>query len=297
MAITIISSETKTVDGNITIPDTCTLVLALVKGSETPPLINGVSMTKIASTPAVGALPAVAIHQYQAPLILISLPFLMTGCTYVHFVYLATALTFRPGILAGYSATGSYTFDLPTTTNDMAFGICAGFTSVDMKGDTVALTYLVNNTTDKVGYITPGDTALTCLATDGSSAGYWQTQSPVYHPSVLIKAAWVENLTAISHTYSYDHGTSPNIYVREYRNGSYYQMLGPMEAGQWSWYQGHSPWVEYPQIYHPATYSTEYWEYPPPIWISTGVPGQVNACFCSISLSASGGFISRPIIF
>jgi hypothetical protein len=289
MAITVISSENVTVSGNITIPDTCTLVLALVYGSETPPIINGLNMIKVASTPAVGALPAVSIHQYQSPLMLMTLPFLMTG-TYVRFVYLANAVTFRPGVLFGYSSVGSYTFDLTTTTNDMAFGIVSGFTSVDMKGDTVALTYMDNNATNKTGYITPGDTALTCLATDGSSSGYWQSQSPVYHPSVLIRAAWVENLTAIYHTYAYRYYSAPYYYWTEYRNGVYYRDF-------YDSFLSHTSWTEYPQIYHPATYSSEYWSYPPPIWISTGTAGQCNACFVSISLTASGGFISRPIIF
>lgn len=256
----VISIETKTASGTITIPTGCTLIYAVQKGSETAVSINAVDMTVVASTPAVGQVPALSVWKMKAA-VNDEISFLMYGST-VTFVYLAHALDDRGGAIDGYDATGTLSGALATSVLDLVLGVVVGLNSpVTLVGDGVAFTYLINELTYKIGYIVPGDSSLSCVADDpDTTSGYWQEQAPIYHGSVLVSAAWVENLPAVHHNGYWD-----------------LRMVNGYE--QWVWVP---PWDEYPQVYHPAVYSDAWTEYPPPVYIDTGVSGKVNAIFCSV---------------
>lgn len=261
--IEILGHETKLTNGTITIPTGCTFIYAVVKGGTTAPTINTVAMDSVGSTPAVGQIPVLAIFKYKPPVNDV-VPFLFLG-TSVEFIYLTKALDDRSGALSGYSAAGSYSGALTTTPLDLAIGVVAGLnTPIALTGDGVGFTYLIDDLNFKIGYLTPVDASLACLATDTTTAsGYWQPQSPIVHGSTLVSAAWVENLPAIHH------------------NGyTYYDLVKHVNI----WFP---PWDEYPQIYHPAVYSDAWTEYPADIYISTGVSGQVNAVFCSVKKTNS----------
>lgn len=257
MTISVLSHETKTASGTMTIPIGCTLVYAVVSGSETAPSINAVNMTSVATLPANGQVPALSVWKMKVS-VNDEISFLMYG-TSITFVYLSRALDDRGSPVYGYDATGTKSGNLTTSTDDLVLGVVAGLNSpVTLKGDTVEFTYLINELKYKIGYIVPADTSLAVVADDpDTTSGYWQEQEPIEHGSELVTAAWVENLPAIHH----------NGYFRT------------LSSGEKVWVP---PWDEYPQIYHPAVYSDAWTEYPPPVYIDTGVAGKVNAIFCSV---------------
>jgi hypothetical protein len=293
MAIAVISSINKTANGTITVPANTVEIIACVNGSLESPMIEGVSMLKIAQKDAESIQPAISIHQFQNPTIA-TLNFTFTG-TYVHFIFLSGAITFRPGALGGYSATGTYTADLTTTTSDLAIGIMVGSIGpCTMKGDTAAFTYVYDTTLDKVGYKVPGDTALTCEAKDtGSSGGYWKDNGVIHHPQTLIRAGY----------YSYDKTWVAGHYEKgwTYVEGYWKYVMG---LNDWVWVAGYAKevttWVAgyyyYPQVWHPATYNEAWDEEIPDTWVPAGT-SQVQACFVSIKTTEIAGFMSRPNFF
>lgn len=56
----------------------------------------------------------------------------------------------------------------------------------------------------------------------------------------------------------------------------------------------------YTQVWVPdrcETVTTSWYTYPDPVWITTGVPGQVSTCFVSIADVMIGAvYVSRPLI-
>ena len=261
MAISVISSITKTASGTVAIPIGCVLLYAVVKGSETAPSVNSIDMTSVATLPANGQVPALAIWKTKVP-VNDTVSFLLYG-TSVEFIFLSRALDDRGSPVSGYDGNGTVSGNLTTTVDDLVIGVVTGVNSpVTLKGDTVEFTYLINELKYKIGYIVPGDASLSVVADDpDTTSGYWQDQEPIYHGSELVTAAWVENLTAIHHNGRYTTSAETLIPV---------------------WIPA---WDEYPQIYHPAVYSDAWTEYPPAIYINTGVAGKVNAIFCSVKKS------------
>lgn len=286
MAIAIISSENKTVNGNITIPAGCTLVIGLTKGQTSAPKINNVNMVEIISLPQNGIMPAVGIYQYVLPAIA-TLPFTLTG-SYVEFVYLSSADSFRPGALIGQSTTGSFTGNIAASTTDLALGIVLGTIGpTALKGDTAAMTYLLNTATEKIGYLTPADVLLTCLAEDtGVSAGYYVDGGSIYHPAVELTAAY-DSFDPVLHTitHAYDHHDTPwtTDTYRTYDNGNFIGYTD-IEKG---YVPATTTYIAYPLVHHDAVYSEAWTEYLPDTWVPGGAAASLSAAFCCIKTTAA----------
>jgi hypothetical protein len=266
MAEAFISSINKTASGTITVPADTTLIVACVQGSTAPPKIEGVDMLADSTIEATSICPALGIFEYPLPAIA-TLNFTFAG-TYVHFIFLSGADSFRPGSIHGYMATGVYQADMPTTTADIVIGIlCGTIGPTTMKDDTVAMTYLVNTDTQKVGYIVPGDTTSTCKAEDtGSTAGYTIPGVVHHNPAYLISAAYFDY---------------PPTWVPGYWNEG-----GWWQPGRWT----------YPQTFHPAVWHDAWDTQDPDIVVPAGT-SQISACFVSIRATHGGGFVSRPLAF
>jgi hypothetical protein len=293
MSIALISSEYKTANGTITIPTGCTRIYAFVKGSTIAPQISGTAMANVAAIDATSIIPALSVWQYIDPVIGV-LNFTFTG-TYVHFVYLSGAETFRPGVLFGYNSGGVYTGNMVTVTTDLAFGIlCGSIGPTALKGDTVAMTYLVNATVDKVGYITPGDTLLTCEAADtGTTAGYTIPGEIIHHPAVLIAPEWHEYLP-VQHPgyYTNEQVWFPGQWINPTGDGVHFVWISGHYETRSVW---HPPYTTTADIYHPATYTEAYDEQLPDTVVPAG-SSQISAIFCSIKTTAGGDYVSDAVV-
>lgn len=297
MTISVLSSQTLTASGNIVIPANTSLVIALVKGSILPPKIGAVTLTTIASIDATGKSKAVSIHQLPAPTEG-ALASVINGES-VTFVYLSGASVPRAGSIFGHSDAGSYTADLVTSTSDLVLGILTGMIGpTALKGDTVAFTYLVNTTIDKIGHITPADALLTSIATDDDvSTGYYIDGGVIHHDAVKISDAY-STFDPVLHTvtYQYDHheGTNPIVhYFREYDNGVYTKLVASKSDVMYSW-----NYYAYPEVKHPEVWQPAFDENLPDIWVPGGEHAQVSACFVSIKSTAPDSvFVGRPMMF
>jgi hypothetical protein len=253
-------------------------------GTVDPPYFNGALMQTYGSVAAQGNLKAIGVHilpnSYQA----VTLPFVMNGSDSITFIYLDDSVCTRLPPIQGYSAAGSIGGSLATSTNDICFGIVLGSNGqVEIKGDTVALTLVYDTLTCRIGYIVPGDSVLTCLATDvGTLSGYWYTPPAVYvntTTSVLVEAGHY----VFNPVYNYYPGT----WHIDYNGNKIWDTL---------------PYVyyTYPGVWVPDRYETVssgYWQTQDPVWVVTGTSGQVSACFISIADTMIGvNYISRPRI-
>jgi len=306
----VLGYDNKTANGTVTIPDGCNYVVAACVGTTAPPYLNGVLMQPYSTVPATGILKAIGIHILPNS-INQELPFVMNGADSISFIYLDDSVCTRLPAVEGYSAAGSVSGNLVTSTNDLVIGIVLGSNGqVLIKGDTVALTLVYDTLTCRIGYITPGDSVLACLATDESTtSGYWYTPPPVWintTTSVLVEPGhWVT--TSVYHreyyafnsqhpygyfiygVYEYVNPPGSTTFIEDFNSATYFGS----QATIGTWYTYYQTWV--PDRYE--TVSSGYWQPQEPQWIQTGVSGQISCCFISIADVMIGtNYISRPLI-
>ncbi len=297
--MSILGSDTVTANGTLAIPSGCVYVVALCSGNDgiDPPYLNGNKMQTKAGVIQQGVLPAISIHVSTFPEIG-TLPFVMNGADIITWVYMDNAVCTRADVVQGYSlSAGQITGNLATSTNDMVLGIVIGSNGqVEIKGDTVNMTLVEDTLTRRVGSIVPGDSSLTCLATDASTlSGYWYQPPAVWvntTTSVLVEAAHYDFNPVYQYWISYEWHTL-NIY-HVYHDGVY------VGDGSYNTPPQDHAFYTYPGVWVPDRYETVasgYWTYPTQQWIETGVAGQVSAAWISIADVMIGGtFVSRPIV-
>jgi len=297
MAITIISSETKIAAGNITIPVNCDRIYAFVVGSVEPPKIGGVSMATVLKVDKSDRTKAISIHQYIPVETNVQKAVIITGESVV-FVYLADAESVRQGTISGRAIT-TLSGDLSTSVNDLVFGFLVGEIGLTtIKGDAVAFTYLVNETTSKLGYIVPPDTVLSCVAEDsGISAGYWKDGGVIHHDRELVSEGYY-SFDPVLHTvvWRYHYTKSPGVEIYgKYDNGVFTGDLltlylpGTVPAPK--------TYYVYVQTWHDAVYIEAYDEELPDIWVPGGEHAQVAVAFVSIQIDPRGQMTGRSIFF
>jgi hypothetical protein len=295
MAIEIISSIEKTTSpGTIVVPATCTLIVAVVDGSVTPPTISGISMGEVGIVEATSIIPAISIHQFREPEIA-TLAYTYIGTT-CEFIFIADGDSYRPGTLSGYNAGGVYEGNLPSSDEDLVIAILHGSIGpTTLETDEVEMTYLKESTLVKIGYVLAGAALIACLASDtGVSEGYWADGGQY----------WVEG-SYIPQWYEYiphwipGHWTSGNpVWVP-----GAWVFSGPPDYNN-VWVPGHFEYVDvwvpgfydYDWIVHPAETVPGHYEDYPDVWVEAG-SSQISAIFASISSTPGGGFVSRPIMF
>jgi len=298
LAIAILDTDLLTASGNITIPNNCTMIHALVFGSESPPRINGALMSKIVSVPANTKVPAISAHEFTVSQDDVAVPFVISG-THVTLYYTSGAGMYRPSVLLGNRTTGNLSGDLPAAASDLAIAILAGMIgATTIKGDGSEFTYDRNDTFLKTGHMTPGDTVLSCELKDvGVSAGYTIDGGSIYHPAVLVSAAyeswepeyhWVSwNFLFVTTTFPYQ-----KIYG-EYDNG-----VATGNRMAWN-YDGNPPgrsYTKYVYTYHPAVYTPAWTEDLPDINVPGGEQAQVNGIVVLIQLGAAQEFVPKIVI-
>jgi len=308
--MSVLGYENKTANGEVTIPTGCNYVVAVCVGSIDPPYLNGVLMQTYASVTAQGLLKAISIHILPNSINQI-LPFVMNGADSIAFIFLDDAVCTRLPAVSGYSASGSVTGDLVTSTDDIVIGIVLGSVGqVLLTGDSGSLTLVYDTLKCRIGYIVPGDSILTCLGTDEiSSSGEW------YYPPRY----WVDTTTSV--LVEPGHYVSTPVYNRLFwafmtKSGTnwvygYYfyknppgSTTGPNGTQSFATYQGQSwtisEWTTYVQTWVPDRYETQssgYWVYPPREWVLSGTQGQISAAFISIAdVMIGANYISRPLI-
>lgn len=302
--MSILGHDHVTANGSVTIPEGCVYVAALCVGTTDPPYLNGNRMDTRASVAAQGVLRAISIHVSTFPTVA-TLPFVMNGADSITFVYLDNAVCTRGDVVNGYSQSlGQVTGTLPTSTSDIVFGMVLGSNGqVQIKGDTVALTLLDDQLKLRIGSIVPGDTSLTCLATDTSTlSGYWYQPPAVWvdtTTSVLVEAGHYEfNPVAHYVTYVYIGYSNNAYYYNAYLDGVFQETIG--QATYMDPVGSSYTYYTYPGVWIPDRYETVasgYWSYPEPVWIETGVAGEVSAAWISIADVMIGGiYVSRPLI-
>jgi hypothetical protein len=291
MSISIISSIEKTSSpGTIDIPETCDLVVAVVDGSVIPPTIGGIAMGVVGEVPATSIIPAISIHQYRATeAATIAYTFIGTTC---EFVFIADGDSYRPGTIAGYDASGVYGDDLVSSASDLVIGILHGSIGpTTLETDEVEMTYLKDTTLVKIGYVLAAGALLVCLASDtGVSEGYYADGGQYWVPGYstpgyfTYKNVWYEGHWE-SQAYWVPSGwvapPYPPVYVEGHWATSTYWV-----DGEW----------RYESVWVPPDYVAGHWEDYPDVWVPEG-SSQISAIFCSISPTAGGEFVSRPIIF
>ena len=292
MAIDIISSEEKTENGTITVPESCTLIVAVVDGSVEPPKISGISMGVIGAVEATSIIPAISVHQFQTPQI-DTLSYTFTGTT-CEFVFLSDADTYRPGTILGYNSEGVFGGDLPSADGDLVLAILHGSVGpTTLECDEVEMTYLKDSTLVKIGFVLAASALIACLASDtGVSEGYYADGGQY----------WVEG----SYTPGYWEYTSiwvPGYYEEHYVwVPDHWEQPDPQEPPIWvpGHYEYHNVWVpghwEPYRIWHDPVTIPGYWEDYPDIWVPAGT-SQISACFCSIKTTAGEEMVSSPLIF
>jgi hypothetical protein len=272
-------------------------------------------MQTYSSVAASGILKAIGIHILPNS-INQELPFVMNGADSISFIYLDDSVCTRSPAVEGYSAAGSVSGNLVTSTNDLVIGIVLGSNGqVLIKGDTVALTLVYDTLTCRIGYITPGDSVLACLATDESTvSGYWYTPPPVWintTTSVLVEPGhYVSTAYLQEQWFRYNHKDPPpsNLYwydyilvrrspsgttTNTYANNASFETYQGTTTMYYSWTLYYQTWV--PDRYE--TVSSGYWQPQEPVWIQTGVSGQISCCFISIAdVMIGANYISRPLI-
>jgi hypothetical protein len=294
MAISIISSIEKTASpGTIDIPETCDLVVAVVDGSVIPPTIGGIAMGVVGEVPATSIIPAISIHQYRATEAeTIAYTFIGTTC---EFVFIADGDSYRPGTIAGYDASGVYGDDLVSSASDLVIGILHGSIGpTTLETDEVEMTYLKDSTLVKIGYVLAAGALLACLASDtGASEGYWVDGGTLHHDSVLVSEGyWGYENTWIEGYYVVFSPPSPFSWVPDHWTAYGVFIPGHYET-VYVWHEGH---YEQVVVWHDPVYLPAWDEDLPDTWVPAGT-SQISAIFCSISQTAGGEFISRPIAF
>ena len=171
MAISILSSEVKTSNGNLTIPVGCSSVIALVLGT-TNPTINGVAMTQKCSS-------GVSISEMPSP------PAGTIACTVgqsTRFVYLRGAGLVRSAIAKEEKP---FSEDIASSTTDLVLGVSTpNTTSLTVDGG--AMTYLDNYSR---GYKASADSTATCGA-DGSDFTLYAAFVSVQQKKFVSKSHW-----------------------------------------------------------------------------------------------------------
>ena len=298
MAIVLLDTDLITVSGNIVIPASCTMIHALVFGSENTPLINGSPMAKIVSVPANTKVPAIGAFEFTVTDDDVTVPFIISG-THVTLYYTSGAGLYRPDVLLGNSLTGMLSGDLPAATTDFAIAILAGMIgATTIKGDTVEFTYDRNDTYLKTGHFTPGDTVLSCELKDvGVSAGYTIDGGTIHHPAVLVTAAyesWDPELHYVSWNYLYTLTSAPFSRIfGEYDNG-----VATGKRMSWD-YAGNPPgrtYYKYVYNYHEAVYTPAWDEDLSDTVVPGGEQAQVNGIVVLIQLGAAQEFVPKIVI-
>lgn len=294
MAIAILDTDLLTASGTITIPAGCTMIHALVFGSELPPSINGTVMSKIVSVPATTKVPAISAHQYIVSDDDVSVPFVISG-THVTLYYTSGAGMYRENVLLGNAASGVLSGTLPSATSDLALGILAGMIGpCTIKGDTVEFTYDRNDTFLKTGHLVPGDTSLDCEIKDaGVSTGYTIDGGTVHHDAVLVTAAydsWEPEYHWVSWWYMTTVGYLANRYG-EYDNGVFTGNTVLASSAP----AGHS-YYKYILTHHPAVYEPAYDEELPDTFVPGGEQAQVNGIIVLIQTGAALEFVPKVVI-
>ena len=313
--MSVLGSSNVTANGNVTIPAGCVYVVAVCVGTTNAPYLNGHLMDKKATVAATGQLKAIGVHVLTFPITEI-LPFVMNGATNITFFYLDDAVCIRPVAVKGYSAAGQVTGDLATSTDDLAIGIVLGSNGqVQIKGDTAAFTAVYNTTKCRIGWKAPGDSVLSCDATDQSTvSGYWYSPPAYYTDTssrVLVSAGywkqvsvyhrrWYQYTRYATNKYWYDKmiyndpghaGYPPGTWV-ELADAESYTVYQGATFGTTVFYTYISVWV--PPVYE--TQTSGYWTYPPQVWIETGIPGEVSCIFVSIANVMIGSvYVTRPL--
>lgn len=293
MSISILDTDLLTTSGNITIPAGCTMIHALVFGSELPPSINGTTMSKIVSVPATTKVPAISAHQYIVTKTGVA-PFVISG-THVTLYYTSGAGMYRPEVLLGNALSGVLSGTLPTSTGDLALAILAGMIGpCTIKGDTVAFTYDRNDTYLKTGHLTPGDTSLDCEIKDaGVSAGYTIDGGVIHHDAVLISAAydsWDPEYHWVGWLFMYSIGYGMGQYG-EYDNGVFTGntvLASSAPAGR--------SYTKYVYHHHDAVYEPAWDEELPDIVVPGGEQAQVNGIVVLIQTGAALEFVPKVVI-
>lgn len=294
MSILILGTALLTASGNITIPANCTMIHALVFGSENPPSINGAAMSKIAGVPATTKVPAISAHQYIVSDDDVSVPFAISG-THVTLYYTSGAGMYRENVLLGNAASGILSGALPSATSDLALAILAGMIGpCTIKGDTVEFTYDRNDTFLKTGHLVPGDTSLDCEIKDaGVSAGYTIDGGVIHHDAVLITPAydsWDPEYHWVGWLFMYSIGYGMGQYG-EYDNGVFtgntiFASSAPA---------GHS-YYKYIYHHHDAVYEPAWVEELPDIVVPGGEQAQVNGIIVLIQTGAAMEFVPKVVI-
>lgn len=297
MAIAILDTDLITASGNITIPDNCTMIHALVFGSELPPRINGALMSKIVSVPTNTKVPAISAHEFTVSQDDVAVPFVISG-THVTLYYTSGAGMYRPNVLLGNRTTGNLSGDLPAATSDLAIAILAGMIgATTIKGDGSEFTYDRNDTYLKTGHMTPGDTVLSCELKDvGVSAGYTIDGGSIYHPAVLVRAAyesWEPELHWVTWNYLYQANERYRVFG-EFDNGV-------ATGNRITISNKESPppsrtYYKYIYVFHPAVYTPAWTEDLPDIVVPGGEQAQVNGIVVLIQTGAAQEFVPKIVI-
>jgi hypothetical protein len=305
----LLGSDNKTADdGTVTIPEDCVYVVAVSIGTENPPYLNGNLMQTKGSVPATGQLSAISCHVSTFPTHQ-ELPFVMNGASRVVWFFLDDAVCTRPVPVSGYSATGQVTGTLDTSTNDIVICVVLGSNGqVLLTGDTVSATLIYDSTTCRIGYLIPGDSSMSCDASDEDvTSGYWYYPPSYYtdtSSSVLVTPGHYQTTAVYNRKYYayafYNAVTYPD-YPYRYTQFTYVNPPGtttqdsPAGAIGSSSYDGQQitlyEWYTYHQVWVPPVYETQtsgYWTYPDPVWVETGVPGEISCIFISIADTAIG---------
>lgn len=288
----VLGSDVLTADGSVTIPDGTIYVVAVGIGSESPLYLNGVLMETKGSVPATGVIRAVGMHVSRFPPGIV-LPFNLNGNTSAIFIYLDDAICTRGKVIEGHSTSGTESGDLPTSsTDDIVIGVVIGEAGqVTLKGDGANFTLLLDTSLIRIGYIVPGDDSLACEGKSATVAvGYWQPQDPIKHPATLIEDGHYDKVTT-RHDVTFVRVALG--YYDQYIDGGFSKRIF---CNIWDPTPADYYYNIITQVWQNPVYSSEWWEYPPPVWIPNS-PGQVSAIFISIADVMIGGiFVTRPRI-
>lgn len=314
MALSILGYESKITNGALTIPADCSLICAVVIGSEAAPWINGIQMDTKAVESAQGVLDALSVHVLPVTLNE-TVPFIMEG-NLAAFYYFEDGVSCRPKPAKGYSAAGEVTETFVTTTDEIMIGVVLGNNGqVTLTADDGAFTYDIDTTTYRIGHKTPGDSSQTIVASDpGTTSGYWYNPPAVWHDtttSVLVTAGYYQT-TSVYHDYRlvyshysgeyyyYDYGIYSNAGDPNYTTGFVEIAANQPLEGYIGSIHIESTFYTHVQTWIPPVYEEQpsgYWEYPDPVWVTTGAPGYVSAIVVSIAATMLGSvYVTRPLI-
>lgn len=300
MGVNLLGSEVKTASGRITVLSGCDYVVAVVIGSVNPPMINGAVMETLAAVAASGLVGAISAHVRRFPLTE-EQQILFEGSKAVLF-YLENGVCTRPEPTTGFSDAGSVAGSMVTSTDDLLIGVTVGNNGqVTLEADGTAMTLVVDELTCRVGSITPTDAAQNVEGKDpGTLSGYWYTPQPIWHKTtetVLVEEGrYVFTLVWHHYTWWWMYDTDIRSYYRQVLDGTptSKEVFVPKGTypGDLSYSETIATWV--PPVYE--TIESGYWEYPQPVWIATGVAGNVSAIVLSVADVMIGSvYTSRPL--